>query len=196
MMRYGIPRTGCRATCSTRRSPGSSTWASRSSWAGAVDDVLAAMAEGFDAVFLAVGAQLGKRAYIPPARRARIVDAVSMLHDVAQGEPPLLGRRVVVYGGGNTAVDAARTAKRLGATDSIIVYRRTRDRMPAHDSEMAEALEEGVVVKWLSTVAHADAGHLAVERMELDESGFPQPTGEFEDLEADPSCSRSARRAT
>ncbi|KQY46330.1 NAD(P)-binding protein [Cellulomonas sp. Root137] len=150
-----------------------------------VDDVLAAMAEGFDAVFLAVGAQLGKRAYVPAGEAARIVDAVSMLHDVAQGEPPLLGRRVVVYGGGNTAVDAARTAKRLGATDAVIVYRRTRDRMPAHDSEMAEALEEGVVVKWLSTVAHADAGHLRVERMELDESGFPQPTGEFEDLEAD-----------
>ncbi|MDQ0374613.1 NAD(P)-binding protein [Cellulomonas humilata] len=150
-----------------------------------VDDVLAAMAEGFDAVFLAVGAQIGKRAYVPAGEAARIVDAVSMLHDVAQAEPPMLGRRVVVYGGGNTAVDAARTAKRLGATDSIIVYRRTRDRMPAHDSEMAEALEEGVVVKWLSTVAHADAGHLRVERMELDDSGFPQPTGEFEDLEAD-----------
>ncbi|NUU18976.1 NAD(P)-binding protein [Cellulomonas humilata] len=150
-----------------------------------VDDVLGAMAEGFDAVFLAVGAQLGKRAYVPAGEAARIVDAVSMLHDVAQGEPPLLGRRVVVYGGGNTAVDAARTAKRLGATDAVIVYRRTRDRMPAHDSEMAEALEEGVVVKWLSTVAHADAGHLRVERMELDETGFPQPTGEFEDLEAD-----------
>jgi 2-oxoacid:acceptor oxidoreductase delta subunit (pyruvate/2-ketoisovalerate family) len=150
-----------------------------------VDDVLAAQAEGFDAVFLAVGAQIGKRAYVPAGEAARIVDAVSLLHDVAQGDPPMLGRRVVVYGGGNTAVDAARTAKRLGATDAIIVYRRTRDRMPAHDSEMAEALEEGVVVKWLSTVAHADAGHLRVERMELDESGFPQPTGEFEDLEAD-----------
>ena len=150
-----------------------------------VGDLVAAMAEGFDAVFLAVGAQIGKRAYVPAGEAARIVDAVSMLHGVAEGEPPLLGRRVVVYGGGNTAVDAARTAKRLGATESVIVYRRTRDRMPAHDSEMAEAIEEGVVVKWLSTVAHADAGHLRVERMELDETGFPQPTGEFEDLEAD-----------
>lgn len=150
-----------------------------------VDDVLAAMAEGFDAVFLAVGAQLGRRAYVPAGEAARIVDAVSLLHDVAEGDPPLLGRRVVVYGGGNTAVDAARTAKRIGATDSVIVYRRTRDRMPAHDSEIAEALEEGVVVKWLSTIAHADAGHLRVERMELDDSGFPQPTGQFEDLEAD-----------
>jgi 2-oxoacid:acceptor oxidoreductase delta subunit (pyruvate/2-ketoisovalerate family) len=108
-----------------------------------------------------------------------------MLHDVADGDAPMLGRRVVVYGGGNTAVDAARTARRLGATESIIVYRRTRDRMPAHDSEVVEALEEGVTFRWLSTITHADAGHLMVERMELDDTGFPQPTGELEDLEAD-----------
>lgn len=150
-----------------------------------VGSVPAARAEGFDAVFLAVGAQIGKRAYVPAGEAARILDAVSVLHDVAEGEAPMLGRKVVVYGGGNTAVDVARTAKRLGATESVIVYRRTRDRMPAHDSEVAEALEEGVVVKWLSTVAHADGGRLRIERMELDESGFPRPTGEFEDLEAD-----------
>jgi NADPH-dependent glutamate synthase beta subunit-like oxidoreductase len=70
---------------------------------------------------------------------------------------PLLGRRVVVYGGGNTALDVARTAKRLGATDAIIVYRRTRDRMPAHDFELEEALEEGVMMKWLSQ-AHGRGG--------------------------------------
>jgi NADPH-dependent glutamate synthase beta subunit-like oxidoreductase len=99
--------------------------------------------------------------------------------------PPLLGRRVVVYGGGNTALDVARTAKRLGATDAIIVYRRTRDRMPAHDSELEEALQEGVMVKWLSTIRHADAGSLTVEKMALDDKGFPQPTGELETLEAD-----------
>ena len=56
----------------------------------------------------------------------------------------MLGRRVVVYGGGNTALDVARTAKRLGATEAIIVYRRTREKMPAHDFEVEEALEEGV----------------------------------------------------
>ena len=88
---------------------------------------------GFDAAFLAVGAHIGKRAYIPAGEAARILDAVSMLHSMEEGEQPLLGRRVVVYGGGNTAMDAARTAKRLGATEAIVVYRRTRDRMPAHD---------------------------------------------------------------
>ena len=140
---------------------------------------------GFDAVFLAVGAHIGKRAYIPAGEAARIVDAVSLLRNVEGGDTPLLGRRVVVYGGGNTAMDAARTAKRLGATDAIVVYRRNRDRMPAHDEEVQEALDEGVLIKWLSTIKHVDAGSLLVEKMELDESGFPQPTGELETLAAD-----------
>jgi NADPH-dependent glutamate synthase beta subunit-like oxidoreductase len=70
-------------------------------------------------------------------------------------EKPMLGRRVVVYGGGNTALDVARTAKRLGATEAIIVYRRTREKMPAHDFELEEALQEGVMVRWLSTIKHA-----------------------------------------
>ncbi|MBV8529431.1 MAG: NAD(P)-binding protein [Candidatus Dormibacteraeota bacterium] len=140
---------------------------------------------GFDAVFLAVGAGIGRRAYIPAGDSARILDAVSVLHSMETGERPLLGRRVAVYGGGNTAMDVARTAKRLGATDAVVVYRRTRDRMPAHDVEVEEALEEGVLMKWLSTVKHADPGTLLLERMELDSTGFPQPTGEFEELEAD-----------
>ena len=97
----------------------------------------------------------------------------------------MLGRRVVVYGGGNTAMDVARTAKRLGATQAIVVYRRTREKMPAHDFEVEEALEEGVMVKWLSTIKQADAGALTIEKMRLDEKGNPQPTGEFETLEAD-----------
>jgi 2-oxoacid:acceptor oxidoreductase delta subunit (pyruvate/2-ketoisovalerate family) len=108
-----------------------------------------------------------------------------MLRDVEDAEPPQLGRRVVVYGGGNTAVDAARTARRLGATEAVILYRRTRDRMPASDSEVQEAVEEGVLLRWLSTIKHVDVGRISVERMELDENGFPQPTGEIEDLESD-----------
>jgi 2-oxoacid:acceptor oxidoreductase delta subunit (pyruvate/2-ketoisovalerate family) len=151
-----------------------------------VTDVLAEQRDGgFDAVFLAVGAQIGKRAYIPAGDSARILDAVSVLHDVAADQPPMLGRRVVVYGGGNTALDAARTAKRLGATDALVVYRRTRERMPAHDSEVEEALAEGVTMRWLSTIAYAGGATIRVEKMALDETGFPQPTGEFEDLSAD-----------
>ena len=97
----------------------------------------------------------------------------------------MLGRRVVVYGGGNTALDVARTAKRLGAEEAIIVYRRTREKMPAHDFELEEALQEGVLVKWLSTIKQAGDASITVEKMKLDEKGFPQPTGEFETLAAD-----------
>jgi NADPH-dependent glutamate synthase beta subunit-like oxidoreductase len=100
-------------------------------------------------------------------------------------DKPLLGRRVVVYGGGNTAIDVARTARRLGATDAVIVYRRTREKMPAHDFEVEEALQEGVMVKWLSTIKGAGDGFLTIEKMTLDAQGNPQPTGEFETLEAD-----------
>ncbi len=150
-----------------------------------VTDAEAALAEGFDATFLAVGAQIGKRAYVPAATAAHVLDAVSMLHGVEAGERPLLGRTVAVYGGGDTAMDAARTAKRLGASDAVVVYRRTREQMPAHDVEVEEAAEEGVLMRWLSTIKRADEGRLMLERMELDESGFPQPTGELEELEAD-----------
>jgi 2-oxoacid:acceptor oxidoreductase delta subunit (pyruvate/2-ketoisovalerate family) len=150
-----------------------------------VTDIEAAMAEGFDAAFLAVGAQLGKRAYVPAGTAAHVLDAVSMLHGVETGEKPLLGRRVAVYGGGDTAMDAARTAKRLGAEDAVVVYRRTREQMPAHDVEFTEAEEEGVMMRWLSTIKRADEGRLVLERMELDETGFPQPTGELDELEAD-----------
>lgn len=145
-----------------------------------------AMAQGhFDAAFLAVGAHLAKRAYIPAGASAKILDAIAVLRSMEGEEKPLLGRRVVVYGGGNTALDVARTAKRLGATDSIIVYRRTREKMPAHDSELEEALQEGVLIKWLSTIKHAGDSKITVEKMKLDEKGFPQPTGELETLEAD-----------
>ncbi|OGA21049.1 MAG: glutamate synthase [Betaproteobacteria bacterium RIFCSPLOWO2_02_FULL_67_26] len=151
-----------------------------------VDDILAAMREGhFDAAFLAVGAHIGKRAYIPAGTAAKVLDAVSVLRGMEGEERPMLGRRVVVYGGGNTAIDVARTAKRLGATEAIIVYRRTREKMPAHDSEVEEALQEGVMIKWLSTIKEAGDASITVEKMVLDDKGFPQPTGEVETLEAD-----------
>jgi NADPH-dependent glutamate synthase beta subunit-like oxidoreductase len=151
-----------------------------------VTNILEEMRDGrFDAAFLAVGAHIGKRAYIPAGEAAHILDAVALLRGMEGEDRPLLGRRVVVYGGGNTAMDAARTAKRLGANEAIVVYRRTRDRMPAHDFEVQEALDEGVMMKWLSTIKHADDGKLLLEKMELDETGFPQPTGETEELEAD-----------
>jgi 2-oxoacid:acceptor oxidoreductase delta subunit (pyruvate/2-ketoisovalerate family) len=142
-------------------------------------------AGAFDAVFLAVGAQLARRIDIPAGDSSRVLDAVSLLHRVAEDDPPLLGRRVAIYGGGDTAVDAARTARRLGATDPVIVYRRTRAQMPAHHEELDQALGEGVTVRWLSTVSAFDGGHLVVERMRLGPDGVPEGTGEHEVLDAD-----------
>ena len=151
-----------------------------------VHDVEAARRDGgFDAALVAVGAQMSRRTEIPAGDSARIVDALSLLRDVADGEDIYLGRRVAIYGGGDTAFDAARTARRLGATDPVIVYRRTRAQMPAHEVEFDEASAEGVEVRWLSTIRQAEAGRLILERMHLDESGFPVPTGELEELGAD-----------
>jgi NADPH-dependent glutamate synthase beta subunit-like oxidoreductase len=139
----------------------------------------------FDAVFVAVGAHLSKRVDIPAMDAALMMDAVSFLRRVASGERPRVGRRVAVYGGGNTAMDAARTARRIGAEEAIIVYRRTRDQMPAHEEEAVEAEQEGVRINWLRTIKAFEGEQLRVEVMELDETGFPQPTGRFETLAAD-----------
>jgi NADPH-dependent glutamate synthase beta subunit-like oxidoreductase len=140
---------------------------------------------GFDATFVAVGAHLSKHADIPAREAGRIIDAVPFLREVAAGGQPVLGRRVAVYGGGNTAMDAARTARRLGAGDALIVYRRTRERMPAHEEEAAAAEREGVRINWLRTITAFDGPELTVETMDLDENGFPQPTGQLETLRAD-----------
>jgi 2-oxoacid:acceptor oxidoreductase delta subunit (pyruvate/2-ketoisovalerate family) len=142
-------------------------------------------AGAFDAVFLGVGAQLARRVEIPSGDSARILDALSYLHQVASDDPPQLGRHVVVYGGGDTALDAARTARRLGASDAVIVYRRNREQMPAHDAELADALKEGISVHWLSTINNYDGENLVIEKMRLNDEGFPEPTGEFEELGAD-----------
>jgi NADPH-dependent glutamate synthase beta subunit-like oxidoreductase len=151
-----------------------------------VTDVLAERDAGkFDAVFVAIGAHVGQHVDIPARDAARVLDAVSLLHDIGTGEQPLLGRRVVVYGGGNTAMDAARTARRLGAEEALIVYRRDRAHMPAHGFEADEALDEGVRIQWLTTIREIVGPTLTVERMALDDKGRPQPTGEFDTLEAD-----------
>jgi NADPH-dependent glutamate synthase beta subunit-like oxidoreductase len=140
---------------------------------------------GFDAVFVAVGAHLSKRVAIPARDAGPVVDAVSFLRGVAAGDRPQVGRRVAVYGGGNTAMDAARTARRLGADEALIVYRRTREQMPAHEEEAEDAEREGVRINWLRTIKAFEGEQLQVEVMELDESGFPRPTGRYETLAAD-----------
>jgi NADPH-dependent glutamate synthase beta subunit-like oxidoreductase len=96
----------------------------------------------------------------------------------------VIGRRVAVYGGGNTAMDAARTARRMGA-EPLIVYRRTREQMPAQEEEAEDAEREGVEIHWLRTISTFEGPELQVEVMELDETGYPQPTGKYETLAAD-----------
>jgi NADPH-dependent glutamate synthase beta subunit-like oxidoreductase len=186
MMRYGIPAyrlprdvlagelarieaLGVRMTCGHR-----------------VTDLPAEQATGrFDAVFVAVGAHLSKHVDIPARDASKIIDAVPFLRDVAAGARPVIGRRVAVYGGGNTAMDAARVARRLGAQDTMIVYRRSRAQMPAHEDEASDAEREGVRINWLRTIAAFDGPELTVEVMELDEEGRPHPTGKLETLAAD-----------
>src|SRR5271165_1612835 len=122
---------------------------------------------------------------IPAYRLPRDVLAGELARIEALGVRMTCGRRVTEYGGGNTAMDAARVARRLGAQDTMIVYRRTRAQMPAHEEEAADAEREGVRINWLRTIAAFDGPELRVEVMELDDAGRPHPTGKLETLAAD-----------
>lgn len=185
MMRYGIPkyrlpREVLDAEIARIQAMGVTIECNRD-----VKDLKQEMASGkFDAVFLGVGAHVARRTYIPAGDASRVMDAVTVLRDYAQDEKPMLGRRVVVYGGGNTAMDVARTVRRMGA-EPLVVYRRTRDKAPAHPTEIQEAIEEGVSMKWLSTIKEASEGEIKIEKMILDENGKPVSTGEFETISAD-----------
>lgn len=150
-----------------------------------VTDVLKEKEAGnFDAVFVAVGAHISKKIDIPQREAGKILDAISFLKEVEEGSKPKLGRKVAIYGGGNTAMDAARTAKRLGY-EPLIIYRRDQEHMPAHQFEAEETMAEGIKINWLRTIKEIDHSTFTVEEMEIDANGRPQPTGKFETLEAD-----------
>jgi formate dehydrogenase beta subunit len=151
-----------------------------------VEDLLAEqVAGGFDAVFIAIGAQKAHHVEIPARDAARVYSAVGLLHGVETGTAPQLGRRVVVYGAGNSAMDAARTAKRLGAEEALVVFIMDKSRMEARAFEAQEATDEGVTFKWLSAIKNIGKDTMVVERMKMDADGHPQPTGDFETLKAD-----------
>jgi len=152
MLRYGIPRfrlpeaildreletlTGLGVEIRTGTTFGSDVTA---------DDL---RGQGYRAIFLGVGAQSGSRLGLPGDDADGCVSAVDFLRDEHAGGEPRVGQRVAVIGGGFTAVDAARTAVRLGAGEVFILYRRTRDEMPATPEEVREAEEEGVKVMYL-----------------------------------------------
>jgi NADPH-dependent glutamate synthase beta subunit-like oxidoreductase len=186
MMRYGIPAYRLPRDVLAGELARIEALGVRMTRGHRVTDLAAERSAGrFDAVFVAVGAHLSKHVDIPARDASRIIDAVPFLRDVAGGARPVIGRRVAVYGGGNTAMDAARVARRLGAQDTMIVYRRTRAQMPAHEDEAADAEREGVRINWLRTIAAFEGPELTVEVMELDEAGRPHPTGRLETLAAD-----------
>jgi len=151
--------------------------------------------QGYDAVFVATGATSDLSMRIEGEGSAGVLPCLSFLNDVKQGKKVSLGEKVAVIGGGNAAIDAARTASRLGARDVTIIYRRSRAEIPASNEEVEAALLEGVCIEFLATptrVAKSN-GHLKMKcvRMKLgtpDASGHPRPepiAGSEFDVDAD-----------
>ena len=138
--------------------------------------------KGYDAVFLASGAQRGVKLGVPGEDDPRVIDGITFLRQINQGEKVKVGERVAVIGGGNTAVDSARTALRLGAKQVRIIYRRSQDEMPADREEVNAAIREGVEMEFLSSPVQISGGDgrvkITCNRMKLgpvDESGRRRP---------------------
>ena len=112
-----------------------------------IDDL---KAQGYQGIFIAVGANISQKLEIPGEDLEGVAGAVEFLRDVNLGNNPKVGKRVAVIGGGNAAIDAARTALRLGAGEVHIIYRRQREDMPAEKSEIEEAEREGVKIHFLT----------------------------------------------
>ena len=151
-----------------------------------VDDILAKKKEGsFDAVFLAVGAQVAKVVDIENDGAIPILSALDVLRNSENDEPTGLNGRVIVYGGGNTAIDVARTAIRLGALDVHIITVESGEKMPAHEMEVKEALEEGVQFMNLRSIQRCEGKTLVLEKMVDTEGGWPQASGQYENFTGD-----------
>lgn len=139
--------------------------------------------EGYKAFFIAIGAQLGMKLNVPGEELEGVISAVDFLRALATGKPLSVGERVAVIGGGNTAMDAARTAKKLGAKEVMILYRRSREEMPAHPHEVELTEKDGVKFYFLvapTRIIGEDGRVKAIEciRMRLsepDESGRRRP---------------------
>ena len=151
-------------------------------------------AEGYKAFYLGIGASRGTKLGVPGEELAGVFTGIDFLRDVNLEKPVSIGKRVAVVGGGNVAIDVARTALRLGAEDVTIVYRRSRDEMPAAADEIAEAEEEGVRIMYLAApvevLGSGKVSGMKVEVMELGEADAkgrrkPVGTGKFETLELD-----------
>jgi len=151
-----------------------------------VADVAKTMQDGgFDACFLAVGLQGGRKVGIPQKGNRPVLDAVTVLRAVELEEPAALAGRVVVYGGGNTAVDVARSAIRLGALEVTVVVLEAREQMPAHTAEISEGLDEGMKLINLRQISGIDGKTLTLEAMVQGEGRELVRTGQTETIEAD-----------
>jgi NADPH-dependent glutamate synthase beta subunit-like oxidoreductase/Pyruvate/2-oxoacid:ferredoxin oxidoreductase delta subunit len=136
----------------------------------------------YDAVFLAIGAHKSRPLGIPDEKAEGVMPGLTFLDLASQGKAPPLGKKVLVIGGGNTAIDAARTARRFGS-EVTILYRRSREEMPAFEAEVKEALAEDIKIEFLTIpkqilVKDGRAGGLICERAKLgepDESGRRSP---------------------
>jgi formate dehydrogenase beta subunit len=115
-----------------------------------VDSLAAISGQGYAAIFLATGAGSGRHLGIEGENSPGVIQCLTFLRDVKLGREISLGKRVAVIGGGNAAIDASRTALRLGAKDVDIIYRRSRAEMPASDEEIEAALTEGVNIQFLA----------------------------------------------
>jgi NADPH-dependent glutamate synthase beta subunit-like oxidoreductase/CO/xanthine dehydrogenase FAD-binding subunit len=139
--------------------------------------------EGFDAIFLAMGSWVAKGMGIENESNKNIIPGISFLEGVKWNGPPIMNGIVAVVGGGNTAIDAARTALRCGATKVVLLYRRTQTEMPAEKEEIEDAIKEGVEFQFLvapkkAVVKDAKLSGLECCKMELgesDSSGRPRP---------------------
>jgi NADPH-dependent glutamate synthase beta subunit-like oxidoreductase len=129
--------------------------------------------KGFDAVFAATGAWKPLKMGIPGEGSPNVIDGLAFLRKVNEGEAPAIGRRVIVVGGGNTAIDASRASVRLGA-EVVQLYRRSRAEMPAGSEEVVEALEEGVRIEYLASPVRIEKGRAICLRMRLAD---PDATG-------------------
>lgn len=163
------------------------------------DITLSELRREYDAVILAVGAWSSMGMRCKGEELSGVIGGIGFLHDISSGEgkaPDLRGKNVAVCGGGNTAMDACRTAIRCGAENVYVIYRRTRDEMPADALEIEESIEEGVTYKFLTNPAEiiGENGHVSKIRLQVmtlgepDASGRRAPVpvdGKFEELDVD-----------
>jgi len=147
-----------------------------------VNSIDSLLGDGYDAIFVAVGAHQGSKIGVDGEDSPRVIECINFLRDVNLGKKVKVGNKVAVIGGGNVAIDGARTALRLGAKEVIIIYRRTRAEMPANPEEIEEALAEGIQIHFLAAPSRIINQHDSVEleciRMKLgvmDASGRRRP---------------------